>query len=235
MQRSNWLVNTMATVLLALPTIMAPAGFASALPVTNEFALSGIVNTPGTFNLSSLQAFTPVTETVTYVAGSTTVNQDFTGVPLYAFLTSAGGGGGIVTTPGVNNDILRDYVVVTGSDGYQTVTSVGEIHPNFGVVTGSVPVTPQPPVQNQSLIAYQQANPPGSTPTDLGNDGFARTTAPNDIRGGRYVSNISNIGVYNATAQSQFTSVGGGVSQSFALAGQIVNPRSFNLADLQAL
>src|SRR5262249_12531589 len=96
-------------------------------------------------------------------------------------------------------------------------------------------VMPQPPVQNQSLIAYQQANPPGSTPTDLGNDGFARTTAPTDVRGGRYVSNLANISVYNATAQSQFVSVGGGISQSFALAGQIVNPRAFNLADLQTL
>src|SRR5262245_11026659 len=227
MQRSKLVTMMMSTLLIA-PLTIGQGGTASALPVTSEFTLSGIVNTPGTFNLSSLQSFTPVAETVTYLAGASTVTQDFTGVPLYTFLASAGGGGGIQTTPGVNNDILRDYAVVTGSDGYSTVTSIGEIHPNFGVVTGTVPVMPQPPVQNQSLIAYQQANPPGSTPTDLGNDGFARTTAPTDVRGGRYVSNLANISVYNATAQSQFVSVGGGISQSFALAGQIVNPRAFN-------
>lgn len=203
------------TALLTVP--------AHALPTTDSFTLSGIVNNPGTFNLSSLQAFTPVTQTDTYLAGSTSVTQDFTGVPLYNFLNDAGvnGGGGIVLTPGVNNDALRDYIVVTGSDGYRTVTSVGEIHPNFG--------------QSQSLIAYQQANPSGSTPTGLGNDGFARTTAPVDIRGGRYVSNIARIDVFSANASSQIQGTGGGLSQSFALAGQIVNPRAFNLADLQAL
>lgn len=197
------------------------SGQVHALPTTDSFTLSGIVNTPGVHNLASLQAFTPVTQTVTYQAGSTTVNQSFTGVPLYTFLTNPPGGGGIITTPGVSNDVLRDYVVVTGSDGYRTVTSVGEIHPNFG--------------QTQSLIAYQQANPPGSTPTDLGNDGFARTTAPADSRGGRYVSNIASIEVHNVTSASQIQGTGGGLSESFSLAGQVVNPSIFDLADLQAL
>jgi len=199
------------------------SGVASALPVTDSFTLSGIVNNPGTYNLANLQTFTPVTQTVTYQAGSTIVNQNFTGVPLYNFLNNPGvnGGGGIITTPGVSNELLRDYVVVTGSDGYRTVTSVGEIHPNFG--------------QTESLIAYQQANPPGSTSTDLGNDGFARTTAPDDTRGGRYVSNIASIDVFNATASSHIQGTGGGLSESFALAGQIVNPQTFDLADLQAL
>ncbi|MGC4098263.1 MAG: hypothetical protein QM706_14205 [Nitrospira sp.] len=196
-------------------------GTAHALPTTDSFTLSGIVNTPGVYNLASLQAYTPVTQTVTYQAGSATVNQSFTGVPLYTFLTGSPGGGGIITTPGVSNDILRDYAVVTGSDGYRTVTSLGEIHPNFG--------------QTQSLIAYQQANPPGSTPTGLGNDGFARTTAPADSRGGRYVSNIAAIDVYNATSSSHIQGTGGGLSNSLTLAGQIVNPGQFDLADLQAL
>lgn len=199
------------------------SGQAHALPTTDSFALSGIVNNPGTYNLSSLQAFVPITQTDTYLAGSTPVTQDFTGASLYGFLNDAGtnGGGGIVLTPGVNNDALRDYVVVTGSDGYRAVTSVGEIHPNFG--------------QTQSLIAYQQANPPGSASTGLGDDGFARTTAPNDARGGRYISNVARIDVFSANASSTIQGTGGGLSQSFALAGQIVNPRAFNLADLQAL
>lgn len=206
-----------------LACVVLSSSAAQALPTTDSFTLSGIVNNQGTYNLSNLQAFTPVTQTDTYLAGSTPVTQDFTGVTMYNFLNDAGvnGGGGIITTPGVNNDQLRDYVVVTGSDGYRTVTSVGEIHPNFG--------------QTQSLIAYEQANPSGSTPTSLGNDGFARTTAPVDIRGGRYVSNIARIDVFSANTISQIQGTGGGLSQSFALAGQIVNPRAFNLTDLQAL
>lgn len=219
--RSSTAVLRSAFAAVACAAILS--GQAHALPTTDSFALSGIVNNPGTYNLSNLQAFVPITQTTTYLAGSTSVTQDFTGASLYNFLNDPGvnGGGGIVLTPGVGNDALRDYVVVTGSDGYRAVTSVGEIHPNFG--------------QTQSVIAYQQANPSGSTPTGLGNDGFARTTAPTDARGGRYVSNISRIDVFSATDSSQIQGTGGGLSQSFALAGQIVNPRAFNLADLQAL
>jgi hypothetical protein len=212
-----------------LACTMLAAGVAQALPVTDSFFLNGLVNNSGsTINLSDLQSFSPVTQTVTYQAGGTPVNQDFTGVPLWNFLNDAGvnGGGGLnpltppPSTP-TQNQVNRMYVVTTGSDGYRAVTSIGEINPNFG--------------NTPSLVAYQQANPPGSTPTDLGNDGFARTTAPVDIRGGRYVSNIARMDVFDAQAQSQVSGIGGGISQSFALAGQIVNPRAFNLTDLQAL
>ncbi len=191
------------------------SGGAYALPTTDSFTLSGLINTPGTFNLSSLQAFTPVTQTDSFASGSGATTGDFTGVPLYTLLTDPLGGGGIVTTPGVKNDFLRDAVLVTGSDGYRSVTSVGEIRPDFS--------------NAQDLLAYQFNGAP------LGNNGFARTTAPGDVAGGRYVSNVSSLNVFSATGASQIQGIGGGLSQSFALAGQIVNPRSFNLADLQAM
>lgn len=206
------------------------SGVAQALPVTDSFFLNGFVNNSGSVvDLADLQSFSPVTQTVTYQAGSSTVTQDFTGVPLWNFLNDAGanGGGGLApltpppSTP-TQNAQNRMYVVTTGSDGYRAVTSIGEINPNFG--------------NTPSLVAYQQANPPGSTPTNLGNDGFARTTAPVDIRGGRYVSNIFRMDVFDALPQSQINAIpGGGISQSFALAGQINNPGTYNLAALQAL
>jgi len=212
-----------------LASTMLTAGAAQALPITDSFFLNGQVNNSGSvIDLADLQSFSPVTQTVTYQAGSSTVTQDFTGVPLWNFLNdaSANGGGGLTpstplpSTP-TQNQQNRMYVVTTGSDGYRAVTSIGEINPNFG--------------NTPSLVAYQQANPPGSTPTGLGDDGFARTTAPVDIRGGRYVSNIFRMDVFDALPQSQISGIGGGVSQSFALAGKINNPGTYNLSALQAL
>lgn len=185
---------------------------------SNEFTLTGLVNTPGTYNLAALQAFpSPVTQTDTYTAGGTPTTTTFTGVPLYTLLTDPiYGGGGIVVTPGVKNDFLGDAVLVTGSDGYRSVVSEGEIDPNFG--------------HKQDVVAYQNA--PG---TNLGSDGFARTTAPGDVAGGRYVSNVSSISLFSGSAASQIQGVGGGLSQSFALAGQVVSPGSFDIAALNAM
>jgi len=208
------------------------SGLAHALPITDSFFLNGQVNNSGSvINLADLQSFTPVTQTVTYQAGSSTVTQDFTGVNLFNFLndpnsSNPNGGGGLVPLPPppstpTQNQQNHLYVVTTGSDGYRAATSVGEINPNFG----NVP----------SLVAYQQANPPGSTPTNLGNDGFARTTAPVDIRGGRYVSNIFRMDVFDSTAQSQISGIGGGLSSQFALAGKVQNQGTWNLGQLQAL
>lgn len=186
-----------------------------ALPITDQFSLSGLVNNVSTFRLSDLQAFTPVTQNVSFQSGSGTVSTSFTGVPLYDFLTSPQGGGGIIQSSGIKNDILRDYVVATGSDGYRAVYSVGEMHPNFG--------------GQKDLIAYQSNGQP------LGNDGFARTTAPGDIAGGRYVSNLSSLQVQSATPASLIAGTGGGLSTQFTLSGQVSQTGTYNLAALQSL
>jgi len=186
-----------------------------ALPISDQFSLSGLVNNVRSFTLSDLQAFTPVTQQVSYQSGSGTVSTSFTGVPMYDLLTSSQGGGGIVKNSAVKNDFLRDYVVATGSDGYRAVYSVGEIHPNFG--------------GNNELVAYQ------SNGQSLGNSGFARTTAPEDIAGGRYVSNLSALQVQSATPASTINGTGGGPSTQFALSGQVSQPGTYNLASLQAL
>jgi hypothetical protein len=210
--RSNRSVPWFATAGVASTLLFGGVAHAA---TTDLFALSGLITNPGTYDLTRLQALPAVTQTDTFTSAGTPVTTDFTGVPLYTLLTSPLAGGGIVTTPGVKNDFLRDYVVATGSDGYRVVVSEGEIDPNFG--------------NTQDLVAYQANGQP------LGNNGFARTTAPGDIAGGRYVSNVASLDVFSATSTSQIQGIGGGISQSFALAGQIVNPRAFNLTDLQAL
>jgi len=129
-----------------------------------------LVNTDLTFNLSSLEALTPHTATVTYMAGSTSVTDTYTGALLWDVFTQAG----IETDPTIKNDILRMVMTVTGSDGYQVAFSGGELSPTFG----NEPI----------LVAYSDAD--GQLGT-AGSDGFARLVVPGEMAGGRYVSNIS--------------------------------------------
>jgi hypothetical protein len=84
---------------------------------------------------------------------------------------------GIILDSTIKNDILHQIVIVTGSDGYETVFGAGEIAPNFG--------------GDQILVAY------GVNGQSLGSDGFARIVAPGDKQGGRFVSNIAKIEVRN--------------------------------------
>ncbi|HTV44815.1 MAG TPA: molybdopterin-dependent oxidoreductase [Stellaceae bacterium] len=159
-------------------------GTAPAMPsegggVTNQFTLSGAVTKPGTYTLAQLEALPSTTETVTYLAGGTPVTASFTGVSLWTLLTDAG----IVTNPSIKNDILNDYVLATGSDGYEAVFSLGELDPMFGGGGAA------------DLIAYQVNG--GS----LGDDGFARVVVPGDDFGGRYVSNLVSLEVLDAVPE----------------------------------
>jgi hypothetical protein len=71
----------------------------------------------------------------------------------------------------INNDILRRIVIVTGSDGYETVFGAGEIDPEFG--------------GHQIMVAYAKDG------QALGPDRYPLIVAP----GGRFVSNIIKIEV----------------------------------------
>lgn len=99
----------------------------------------------------------------------------YTGVDLWAFLNTTVG---LVTNPAVKNDSLSLYVVATGSDGYKAVVSIGETAPSFG--------------NQPNLIAYQLDGAPIMT------NGFARLVLPNDVRAGRFVSNLVALEVFAA-------------------------------------
>src|SRR5215471_1703806 len=154
----------------------APSNPSQGGGTTTQFSLSGAVQNPGIFSLSSLEALPATTETVTYLAGGTPVTATFTGVSLWTLLTDAG----IITDPTVKNDILNYYVLATGSDGYEAIFSLGELDPMFGG-TGA-----------PDLIAYLQDGAP------LGADGFARVVISGDNFGGRYVSNLVSLQVIDA-------------------------------------
>ncbi len=84
---------------------------------------------------------------------------------------------GLATDPLVKNDELDMLVLATGSDGYQQLFSLGELDPAFG--------------NAPDLIAYSEngAALPGT--------GFARIVAPNDIKAGRWVSNLVSLEVFH--------------------------------------
>ena len=98
---------------------------------------------------------------------------------LWDVLSSAG----IATDPSIKNDILRQAVVATGSDGYSVDFAAGELSPMFG----NEPI----------LVAYSDTD--GQLGTG-GTSGCARLIVPGDIAGGRYVSNLSSLYVFDATA-----------------------------------
>jgi hypothetical protein len=138
-----------------------------------QFTVFGDVAAPKTFDYASLSAITPsVTKTVTFQAGPSTVTTTYTGVNLWHLLNDVVG---LKLDSSIKNDVLRKFVVATGSDGYEASFSLGEIDPIFG--------------NQPDFIAYNQNDVPITT------DGFARVVVPGDSRGGRYVSNIVSLWV----------------------------------------
>ena len=99
----------------------------------------------------------------------------YTGTSLWDFLNTTVG---LKTNAAVKNDSLGMYAVATGSDGYKAVFSLGELDPSFG--------------NQPDLIAYALGG------TALTTNGFARVVVPNDVKAGRYVSNLISIEVFAA-------------------------------------
>lgn len=192
--------------------IIALASPALAADPTTSFTVSGQVIDPRSFDLPSLEALPASTQNVTYTSGGGGFTGTFTGVPLWTLLNDETG---IKTNPAIKNDVIRNVVLVTGSDGYQVVYSAGELNPAFG---GSV---------NVPLMAY------ASNGALLTTDGFARTTAPGDTRGGRYVSNVSSVQVLHVPYLTG--TYAGGVSTSFTVSGLVNTPATYTLANITAL
>jgi hypothetical protein len=158
------------------------AGTAPSLPgtgggVSSQFTLSGVQH-PGTYTLSDLMSLPATTLTAMYLAMGSPVTDTYAGVSLWNLLSAAG----LITNPTIKNDVLRQYVVAVGSDGYEAVFSLGEIDPMFG--------------NQPDLVAYADT---GGELGPGGPDGFARMVVPGDIAGGRYVSNLVALAVFDAS------------------------------------
>lgn len=196
---------------LAALALGALAASASAGPSTS-LTVTGLVTTPTPYKLAGLQALPSVTQTDTFQAGTTPQTHAYTGASLWNVVSAAG------VRVGTNkNDILNDYVLATGADGYKVVYSMGELNPGFG--------------NSGALAAYAETVHGATGP--LTTDGFARSTAPGDVKGGRYVSNLQNLDV--RASGSSVAGVGGGPSTQFTVGGAVDHSLSFDLARLQGL
>ncbi len=197
------------SVLLTMLSLGLAGGHAEAAPSTT-ITVSGQVGTPGTYGPSQLQALPQVTQTDSYTAAGAPVTDTYTGPTLSSLLAAAGG---IQSGPTVKNDVLRQYVVATGSDGYEAVVSAGEIASSYG----NKPV----------LVGI--ADTGGTLPSSAG---VARLTVPGDVAGGRYVSNLTSLQVGTAPAVG---GTGGGVETSLQVQGGVVTPSTVTAATLEAL
>jgi hypothetical protein len=169
----------LSAVLLLIGIASSPLQAGCPGGVSTSFTVTGEVTNRAVFNFSALQQqFSPAQANVTYFAAGSVVTESFTGALLWDLLSNAPVNG-IVTNPNVKNDILHKVVIVTGTDCYQSVFGAGEFDPFFG---GS-----------QIMVAYLTGG------QSLGDDGFARIVVPGDKAGGRFVSNIANIEVRDAT------------------------------------
>jgi DMSO/TMAO reductase YedYZ molybdopterin-dependent catalytic subunit len=130
--------------------------------------IGGIVSKEEVLDLEALRAYPPTSVQVSYGTSHGTESAVFVGVPLLALLDAAG-----LPPADHKSDTLRDYVVVTGSDGYEVVIALAEMLPAFGA--------------QSVLLAYLRDGNP------LGASGMAQLVVPGDKAGGRYVRNVTRI------------------------------------------
>lgn len=200
-------VGLATTLLLAL----AACGGSDEGP---SIRVQGAVDRVGNYDTAALQRQPAFTQSVTFTSGSGTQSRTYTGATLWSVLSDAG----ITLDATKKNDGLNRYVLATGSDGYRVAFGLGEINPEYG--------------NKASVVAYGETQ--NGSPGPLASaDGPFRVTAPGDVKGGRYVSNLVRLELRPSGSTAAGT--GGGVSNGFAVSGAVTKPASFDLATLQAL
>jgi hypothetical protein len=155
--------NLASLQLLSVPALPAlPPG--SSAPPSTSVMLAGNVSFPGayTFQGSDPQNVPAITETVN---GDT-----YTGPPLFTLIDPS------------DPNILNQYVVTAGTDGYEVLFSLAELDPAFGASTA---------INQVDLVPYADTggNFPGAA--------LARIITPGDtpFAHGRWVSNLDLIAV----------------------------------------
>jgi hypothetical protein len=157
------LTNLTSLQLLSVPALPAlPTGVSA--PPSTSVTLTGNVSYPGayTFQGSDPQNVSPITETVN--------NDTYTGPPFFSLIDPS------------DPDILNQYVVTAGTDGYEVLFSLAELDSTYGASTA---------INEVDLVPYADTggNFPGA--------GIARIITPGDtpFAHGRWVSNLDLIDV----------------------------------------
>jgi uncharacterized protein (DUF433 family) len=179
------------TFLVGISTLLAMSDGAAA----GELTLAGDVTNPGNYSIDYLKSLQPTT-----VDG-------YIGVSLWTLL---GDGSDVIVGTG-KNAILRNYVVATGSNGSQSLVSLGEIDPQFGG-------NPSQP----DLVAYERNGQLLSSP---------QLIVPQDTSGARNVTNLASL---NVLSVPQAPTGPGGYSTQFTVSVPGNVPVSVDLNTLKS-
>jgi hypothetical protein len=104
--------------LTSLQILAVPALPNAKTAMSTAVQLSGLTNSPGTYNLSGLQALPSATATELF---KTPPNDVYTGVPLWTFLN-----------PSSLSNVIDEIVITQATDGYEVVLSLAELDPSLG-------------------------------------------------------------------------------------------------------
>jgi DMSO/TMAO reductase YedYZ molybdopterin-dependent catalytic subunit len=168
----------LVSLLLGLPVLaLASSSGTGSKPIAGTdakatqsatFTIGGAVAHPQTMTVATLRTFPRHHQRVRYQTAAGAESHRFTGAALVDVLNAAGP----LFDPAIKNDQLRHAVLVTASDGYQSVVSWAEIDPRFE--------------GKEVLLAYKQD---GQRLDEQG----PRLTMPGDAFGGRYVTGVVSI------------------------------------------
>jgi hypothetical protein len=155
-------------------------------PPPGQVLVQGDVKNPTTLSFAQLQALPQVSQTDSFLSGSSPTVDTESGPTLYSVVEAA--------NPKFlacdSTDDLRFYVEVTSSeDGYSSLFSWAEIDPALNGGTGL----------DQSLLSLIEN---GTSQAAVG----PRATAPGDVKGGRYVSGSAVITVFRAPTETRIPS-----------------------------
>ena len=134
--------------------------------------VTGDVRNPTILSIDALRGLPSQTQAVTFQSDQGAQSHTYIGVPLFGIVTAAVP---VVDSPHASLSVV---VVATGADGYSAAVSWGEISPEFA----ATPV----------LVAYTEDGHELDRP---------RLAVPGDVKGGRYVSDLTELRVVNLAHQ----------------------------------
>jgi DMSO/TMAO reductase YedYZ molybdopterin-dependent catalytic subunit len=141
-------------------------------PLPPGITIEGPAETETTLTLAQIAAMPVLTETVTFGTDHGMLQASFSGPLLWTVLKAGGAVGGKMSKA-----VVREYALVTGSDGYQAVLALGEVSPAF---------------EDKDVILATQMNGKALGP------GHDRLVVPGEQRGGRSVRDVVSIAVVQA-------------------------------------
>ncbi len=133
--------------------------------------VTGLVTTTTTYTVADLRRLPSTTVTATMRTKTANLGTArYTGVTLSTLIDAAAP----ITNAGYKNDVLRDFVTIGGTDGYEVSVSLAEILPQFG--------------HEKVLLAYLKDGRALAP-----RDGAFELIVPGDILAGRDVANVNSI------------------------------------------